>query len=217
MCVAETRATRPNGEWGYILAANAGPRVPIGGVTLKRRCTYQPSVIYLIVNKLLSLSLSLSYSLCATPALVNSLLNSLVSSLLAVDVCVCVCVLRVCVCVCLRVRVRREGRDRRGEASFVARPRTEGLKERTNKRSWWRVSRHLLIHLALRSTAGRGGSGRARRLTRLAFGDAAQRLGLELVARERALLFVVALLHAVIFVAFSQKCLENQCTCMFAT
>jgi len=28
--------------------------------TLKRRCTYRPSVIYLIVNKLLSLSLSLS-------------------------------------------------------------------------------------------------------------------------------------------------------------
>jgi hypothetical protein len=34
----------------------AGPRVPIGGVTLKRCCTYRPSVI-LIVNKLLSLSL----------------------------------------------------------------------------------------------------------------------------------------------------------------
>jgi hypothetical protein len=30
--------------------------VPSGGVTLKRRCTYRPSVIYLIVNKLLSLS-----------------------------------------------------------------------------------------------------------------------------------------------------------------
>ena len=39
------------------------PRVPSGGVTLKRRCTYQPSVIYLIVNKLLYLSLSLSLSL----------------------------------------------------------------------------------------------------------------------------------------------------------
>jgi len=61
MCVAETRATRPNGEWGYSIAANAGPRVP-SGVTLKRRCTYRPSVIYLIVNKLLSLSLSLSLS-----------------------------------------------------------------------------------------------------------------------------------------------------------
>jgi len=45
------------------LAANAGPRVPSGGVTLKRRCTYRPSVTYLIVNKLLSLSLSLSLSL----------------------------------------------------------------------------------------------------------------------------------------------------------
>ncbi len=43
-----------------LLAANAGPREPSGGVTLKRRCTYRPSVIYLIVNKLLSLSLSLS-------------------------------------------------------------------------------------------------------------------------------------------------------------
>ena len=42
---------------GIVLAANAGPRVPSGGVTLKRRCTYRPSVIYLIVNKLLSLSL----------------------------------------------------------------------------------------------------------------------------------------------------------------
>ena len=45
---------------GIVLAANAGPRVPSGGVTLKRRCTYRPSVIYLIVNKLLSLSLSLA-------------------------------------------------------------------------------------------------------------------------------------------------------------
>jgi len=44
---------------GIVLAANAGPRVPSGGVTLKRRCTYRPSVIYLIANKLLSLSLSL--------------------------------------------------------------------------------------------------------------------------------------------------------------
>ena len=44
----------------YRWDANAGPRVPSGGVTLKRRCTYRPSVIYLIVNKLLSLSLSLS-------------------------------------------------------------------------------------------------------------------------------------------------------------
>ena len=32
--------------------------MPSGGVTLKRRCTYRLSVIYLIVNKLLSLSLS---------------------------------------------------------------------------------------------------------------------------------------------------------------
>ena len=48
---------------GIVFAANAGPRVPSGGVTLKRRCTYRPSVIYLIVNKLLSLSLSISLSL----------------------------------------------------------------------------------------------------------------------------------------------------------
>ena len=41
----------------------AGPRAPRGGVTRKRRCTYRPSVIYLIVNKLLSLFLSLSLSL----------------------------------------------------------------------------------------------------------------------------------------------------------
>ncbi len=32
--------------------------MPSGGVTLKRRCTYRPSVIYFFVNKLLSLSLS---------------------------------------------------------------------------------------------------------------------------------------------------------------
>jgi hypothetical protein len=42
---------------GIVLAANARPRVPSGGITHKRRCTYRPSVIYLIVNKLLSLSL----------------------------------------------------------------------------------------------------------------------------------------------------------------
>ncbi len=48
------------------------PRAPSGGVTLKRRCTYLPSVIYLIVNKLLSLSLinfSLSLSLFPPPCL----------------------------------------------------------------------------------------------------------------------------------------------------
>jgi hypothetical protein len=38
----------------------------IGGVTLKRRCTYRPSVIYLIVNKLFSLTHSLVANL-ATP------------------------------------------------------------------------------------------------------------------------------------------------------
>jgi len=32
----------------------------LGGVKRKRLCTYRPSVIYLIVNKLFSLSLSLS-------------------------------------------------------------------------------------------------------------------------------------------------------------
>jgi hypothetical protein len=54
---------------GIVLATNAGPRVPSGGVTLRRRCAYRPSVIYLIVNKLLSLSLSLSFarSLCLSP------------------------------------------------------------------------------------------------------------------------------------------------------
>jgi hypothetical protein len=48
---------------GVVLAAHAGPRVPSGGVTLKRLCTYRPSVIYLIVNKLLSLSLFLVHAL----------------------------------------------------------------------------------------------------------------------------------------------------------
>ena len=45
---------------GIVLAAHAGPRVPSGGVTLKRRCTYRPSVIYLIVNKSLSLDFHVS-------------------------------------------------------------------------------------------------------------------------------------------------------------
>ena len=45
---------------GIVLAVNTGSRVPSGGVTLKRRCTYRPSVIYLIVNKLFSPSPSLS-------------------------------------------------------------------------------------------------------------------------------------------------------------
>ena len=60
-CVLLKRVPHGQTESGGIgLAANAGPRVPSGGVTHKRRCTYRPSVIYLIVNKLLSLSLSLS-------------------------------------------------------------------------------------------------------------------------------------------------------------
>jgi hypothetical protein len=45
-----------------LLSLSAGPRVPSGGVTHKRRCTYRPSVTYLIINKLLSLSLCLSLS-----------------------------------------------------------------------------------------------------------------------------------------------------------
>ena len=50
---------------GIVLAANAGPRAPSGGVTLKRCCTYRPSVIYLIVNKLLSHTHTLSLSLAS--------------------------------------------------------------------------------------------------------------------------------------------------------
>ncbi len=67
LCVLLKRVPQGRTEsGGIVLAANAGPRVPSGGVTLKRRCTYRPSVIYLIVNKLLSLSpppLSLPLSL----------------------------------------------------------------------------------------------------------------------------------------------------------
>ena len=48
-----------------------------GGVTHKRRCTYRPSVIYLIVNKLLSLSLSLSLRLSLPPSLPPSLVVNL--------------------------------------------------------------------------------------------------------------------------------------------
>jgi len=32
---------------GLVLAANAGPRVPSNGVTLKRRCTYRPSFVHI--------------------------------------------------------------------------------------------------------------------------------------------------------------------------
>jgi hypothetical protein len=47
LCVAERRASRPNGEWGFIVSPPyAGPRAPRGGVTRNRRCTYRPSVIY---------------------------------------------------------------------------------------------------------------------------------------------------------------------------
>ena len=51
MTVPDTGERSESG--GIVLAANAGPRVPSGVVT-------RTSVIYLIVNKLLSLSLSLS-------------------------------------------------------------------------------------------------------------------------------------------------------------
>jgi hypothetical protein len=52
-CVLLKRVPHGRTESGCrVLAANAGPRVPRGGVTLKRRCTHRPSVIYLIVNKL---------------------------------------------------------------------------------------------------------------------------------------------------------------------
>ena len=51
-----------------VLSITAEGSVASGGVTLKRRCTYRPSVIYLIVNKLLSLSLSLSLFLSLAPS-----------------------------------------------------------------------------------------------------------------------------------------------------
>jgi len=56
-----------------VLSITAEGSVASGGVTLKRRCTYRPSVIYLIVNKLLSLSLSLSLSLPLARSLFPSL------------------------------------------------------------------------------------------------------------------------------------------------
>ena len=63
-CVLLKRVPQERTEsGGIVLDANAGPRAPSFGVTLKRRCTYRPSVIYLIVNKLLSLSPSLPPSL----------------------------------------------------------------------------------------------------------------------------------------------------------
>ena len=73
-CVLLKRVPQGRTESGStVLAANAGPRVPSGGVTLKRRCTYRHSVIYLIVNKLLSLSLS---QMSTAPALFFVLLFS---------------------------------------------------------------------------------------------------------------------------------------------
>jgi hypothetical protein len=60
-CVLLKRVPQGRTEsWGIVPAAIAEPRVPRGGVTRKRRCTYRHSVIYLIVNKLLSLTLSYS-------------------------------------------------------------------------------------------------------------------------------------------------------------
>jgi hypothetical protein len=62
LCGAERVPQGRTESGGIVLAANAGPRVPSGGVTLKRRCTYQPSVIYFIANKFLSHTHSLSLS-----------------------------------------------------------------------------------------------------------------------------------------------------------
>jgi hypothetical protein len=63
-CVLLKRVPQgPTESGGIVLAAIAGPRAPSGGVTLKRSCTYRPSVIYLITNKLLSLALARSLSL----------------------------------------------------------------------------------------------------------------------------------------------------------
>jgi hypothetical protein len=43
LCVAESRATRPNGEWGYSTRRHMlGPERPEARCT----CTYRPSVIY---------------------------------------------------------------------------------------------------------------------------------------------------------------------------
>ena len=61
LCVAERVPRGRTESGGIVLAANAGPRVSSGGVTLKRRCAYRPSVIYLMVNKRLSLTLSLHH------------------------------------------------------------------------------------------------------------------------------------------------------------
>ena len=61
LCVAERRAKRPNGEWGYStrrhMLGHECPEAlsPEEALYLQ---SYRPSVIHLIVNKLLSLSLS---------------------------------------------------------------------------------------------------------------------------------------------------------------
>ena len=77
LCVAETRATRPNGEWGYSTHRQCW------ATSAQRWChpeeaLYLPtfssgSVIYLIVNKLFSLSLSFSVSLSLSLSLFLSL------------------------------------------------------------------------------------------------------------------------------------------------
>jgi len=66
-CVLLKRVPQGRTESGGIVLA-AQHRVPSGGVTQERRCTYQPSVIYWIVNKRLSLSLYLSLSLSLSPS-----------------------------------------------------------------------------------------------------------------------------------------------------
>jgi hypothetical protein len=54
---ARARACSPGGTYGSSCSCPSSySSATSGGVTLKRRCTYRPSVIYLIVNKLLSLS-----------------------------------------------------------------------------------------------------------------------------------------------------------------
>ena len=72
LCVAQRVPQGRTESGGRVLAANAGPRVPSGGVTLKRCCTYRPSVIYLIVNKLLSLSPPPFWHRRGVPAIVRT-------------------------------------------------------------------------------------------------------------------------------------------------
>jgi hypothetical protein len=71
LCVAERRATRPNGEWGYSTRRQIlGPERP--EAVLPDKAFYLPTLSHLlIVNKPLSLSLSFSLAQLSSPEMLT--------------------------------------------------------------------------------------------------------------------------------------------------